>query len=48
MTCPKCNGDTRVLNRQTYPDYTWRRRECKECGYRFSTKERIAKLKGEK
>ena len=40
MTCPKCNGegyvkDTRVKsNRLIY-----RRQNCKDCGYRFTTYE---------
>lgn len=37
MTCPKCNEKTRVIDSTTGEDSTIRRRECVECGFRFST-----------
>lgn len=37
MTCPKCNEKTRVIDSTTDEDSTIRRRECVECGFRFST-----------
>ena len=39
MTCPNCNNKTRVIDSTTDEDSTTRRRECMECGYRFSTVE---------
>lgn len=37
MTCPICNGKTKVIDSRHEDDSTRRRRECAECGYRFST-----------
>jgi len=37
MTCPKCYAKTKVIDSRTDEDSTERRRECLECGYRFST-----------
>lgn len=42
MDCPKCNGTSRVLTTRisfSNPE-TIRRRECINCGYRFTTKEK--------
>lgn len=39
MTCPKCNEKTKVIDSIPSDDSTERRRECVECGYRFSTVE---------
>ena len=39
MTCPNCNGKTKVIESITEEDSTIRRRECITCGYRFSTVE---------
>jgi transcriptional regulator NrdR family protein len=39
MTCPECNGKTKVVDSRTDEDSTLRRRECIDCGYRFSTVE---------
>ncbi len=40
MRCPKCGGDTAVIDsRLTTYNRIRRRRKCKECGYRFSTLE---------
>ena len=43
VICPFCSHDkTRVLEtRDTAPDVTRRRRECKGCGERFTTYERV-------
>jgi transcriptional repressor NrdR len=42
MTCPSCNGSTRVLESRRAEDgrATRRRRECLDCGRRFTTFER--------
>ena len=41
MTCPVCGEETRVVDsRKPDCETVWRRRECKECGYRFETEER--------
>lgn len=37
MTCPKCNGKTKILDSRGGGDSVKRRRLCLECGYRFST-----------
>lgn len=40
MRCPKCGGDTYVTSTYNNVDNRIRRRrECDDCGYRFSTKE---------
>ena len=38
MNCPKCNADTKVIDRRGER----RRRECVECKHRFSTVELLA------
>lgn len=47
MRCPKCGeGDTRVIDSrmQEATNATKRRRECRTCGYRFTTFERCEDL----
>lgn len=47
MRCPKCGeGDTRVIDSrmQEATNATKRRRECRSCGYRFTTFERCEDL----
>lgn len=39
QVCPKCGGETSVVDSRPYLDGVRRRRECKECEYRFSTLE---------
>ena len=39
MTCPKCNGITSVLDSRERYGKVYRRRECLNCGNRFSTHE---------
>lgn len=39
MTCPKCNGKTKVIESITEDDSITRRRKCIECDYRFNTVE---------
>lgn len=39
MHCPKCGGDTTVIDSRVYEDHVKRRRLCLKCGKRFSTKE---------
>ena len=39
MTCPECNGKTKVVDSRPEVDCINRRRECTECGFRFSTVE---------
>lgn len=40
--CPKCGGNTTNYDTRECPDNTQaRRRECRDCGYRFKTIERI-------
>lgn len=42
MFCPKCNSDkTSVTDSRSDAGAIRRRRECQECGYRFTTYERI-------
>ena len=39
MICPYCGGFTKVLDSRETDDSVRRRRECRECGLRFSTTE---------
>lgn len=39
MKCPKCFCSTIVVDTTTKIDCNERRRECKNCGYRFNTVE---------
>lgn len=39
MTCPVCNGDTKVVDTRCHDDSVYRRRMCLECGHRFNTVE---------
>lgn len=39
MTCPKCGGETCVIDSRPSEDSVRRRRECLECGDRFNTME---------
>lgn len=43
MKCPSC-GSSRsdVIDSRQQEDYRWRRRKCRECEYKYSTKEVIA------
>ncbi|QMV49866.1 MAG: transcriptional regulator [Mu-like cryoconite phage AB09] len=43
MTCPKCEADTQVVDSRYSVElkHTRRRRECLNCGARFSTYETI-------
>jgi len=43
VICPKCGGDTRVTDKrhQKRTNRNWRRRECRRCGYRFTTYEEV-------
>jgi transcriptional repressor NrdR len=41
VTCPRCDSPTKTLETRRVPDgATRRRRECSECGHRFTTYER--------
>ena len=44
MDCPVCGGSTFVLHSRTDGETVTRRRECRECGFRFSTIETDADL----
>lgn len=39
MTCVVCGEKTRVVDSRSHEDSKYRRRECVECGHRFSTVE---------
>lgn len=39
MMCPKCNSKSRVINSRPSNYGIYRRRQCLECGHRFSTQE---------
>lgn len=44
MNCPNCGKDNnKVIDKRNKEDYNTRRRECQECGVRFSTSEIIVK-----
>ena len=42
MKCPKCASSSRTLETRENKNYKRRRRECRACGFRFSTKEASA------
>ncbi len=39
MLCPICDSDTRITDSRPDCESVRRRRECRKCGYRFSTLE---------
>ena len=39
MTCQVCGGKTHITNSRSDGETVRRRRECLECGYRFTTEE---------
>lgn len=39
MTCPVCGGKTHIINSRSDGETVRRRRECKDCGRRFTTRE---------
>ena len=39
MKCPDCGGASAIVNSRHVEDFIRRRRECKKCQHRFSTKE---------
>lgn len=43
MYCPKCDGQTKVINSREaeHENAVKRRHECLSCGYRYNTIERI-------
>ena len=44
ITCPKCGMETAVINSRGNGFIRMRERQCKECGFIFSTKEEIINL----
>lgn len=40
MKCPECGEGSRVIETVPYSDRVRRRRECRECGHRWTTNER--------
>lgn len=41
MNCPECGGKTEVTHTRAFPDYTRRRRVCRECGEVLTTYETL-------
>ena len=41
MKCPICEGKSTVIETTTEPDATYRIRKCKECDFKFVSKEEI-------
>jgi hypothetical protein len=41
MICLKCDSDTKCTDSRDHGDYIRRRRKCKVCGFRYTTKERV-------
>jgi transcriptional repressor NrdR len=39
MNCPKCDFQTKVYDSRYHSHYVRRRRECLNCGHRFTTME---------
>lgn len=47
MDCPKCGSDVRKIKKTfDFPHRKRRRVECVQCGYRYTTEEKIMKQKG--
>lgn len=44
MTCPVCGGNTKITDSRGNVESVRRRRECRECGHRFTTIEIEADL----
>lgn len=44
MLCPKCGGQSTVIDSRLICGTTRRRRECELCGKRFSTEETLYKF----
>jgi transcriptional regulator NrdR family protein len=42
MVCPKCQGETKVLNCASNDETTYRLRKCLKCKNLFMTKEQIS------
>ena len=40
-TCPKCGGDVYVVDSRPRDEFIYRRRQCVQCEYRFSTIEKV-------
>lgn len=46
MMCPKCGSSQIIVNdSRSYPCYVRRRRDCLDCGYRFTTVEIFGRSK---
>lgn len=45
MECPYCGGKSQVIDTRTSGEGIRRRRECRVCGQRFTTYERIAPIR---
>jgi hypothetical protein len=41
MICLKCGGNTECVDSRDHGDYIRRRRKCKICGFRYTSKERV-------
>lgn len=39
MLCAKCGGKGDVVDSRPHPEGTWRRRQCRKCGERWTTME---------
>lgn len=49
ITCPVCGGRLRCIERRENQNYTVRRRrQCDECGHRFTTREQIVPTKSKR
>ncbi len=49
MGCPKCCGETQVVDSRERDDGSvWRRRRCKSCGHLFHTSETVVPHKRKK
>lgn len=44
MLCPKCGGQSTVIDSRMISGTVRRRRECEQCGHRFSTEETLYKF----
>jgi transcriptional regulator NrdR family protein len=42
MKCPKCHSRAKIYDARQRLDKVWRRHECPNCGFRFTTYETYA------
>lgn len=41
MNCPSCDNQLQVIETRKFPDYTYRRLQCRGCAERFTSQETL-------